>query len=188
MAFYDRAVVAGSPRRRRVIDPNHPHPVQGVFLSSIYHSRNFNTAEIAMTHAMNTTSLESVAAGGTDTPERPSDAAGIIQPYGQLAAVRLGLHAEVRHKSVSALNRMLAHTLALRDLYNKNHCQTSGATFYQLHRLFDKHFSEQDGLADAIAERVQTLGGVALATEEDVSRESRISRVLRGREAPQKEL
>jgi starvation-inducible DNA-binding protein len=141
-----------------------------------------------MTHAMNTTPLESVAAGGTDTPEHPSDAAGIIQPYGQLAAVRLGLHAEVRHKSVSALNRMLAHTLALRDLYKKNHWQTSGATFYQLHLLFDKHFSEQDGLADAIAERVQTLGGVALATEEDVSRESRISRGPRGRETPQQEL
>jgi starvation-inducible DNA-binding protein len=39
-----------------------------------------------------------------------------------------------------ALKRMLAHTLALRDLYKKSHWQTSGLTFYQLHLLFDKHY------------------------------------------------
>ena len=41
----------------------------------------------------------------------------IIQAYGHLMPARLGLTAEVRHKSVAALNRMLAHCLALRDLY-----------------------------------------------------------------------
>jgi starvation-inducible DNA-binding protein len=87
-----------------------------------------------------------------------------------------------------SLNRMLAHTLALRDLYKKNHWQTSGVTFYQLHLLFDKHYSEQDALADAIAERVQTLGGVALALPQDVAQETRISRAPRGREAPTEEL
>jgi starvation-inducible DNA-binding protein len=87
-----------------------------------------------------------------------------------------------------ALNRLLAHTLALRDLYRKNHWQTSGATFYQLHLLFDKHYAEQDELADAIAERVQTLGGVALALAQDVARETRISRAPRGREIPAAEL
>jgi starvation-inducible DNA-binding protein len=60
--------------------------------------------------------------------------------------------------------------------------------FYQLHLLFDKHYAEQDELADAIAERVQTLGGVALALGQDVAQETRISRVPRGREAPRAEL
>jgi starvation-inducible DNA-binding protein len=108
----------------------------------------------------------------------------VTQSYGQLLPVRIGLADEVRHKSVMALNRILAHTLALRDLYKKNHWQTSGVTFYQLHLLFDKHYSEQDDLADAVAERVQTLGGVALALAQDVAQESRISRAPRGREAP----
>jgi starvation-inducible DNA-binding protein len=112
----------------------------------------------------------------------------VTQDYGQLLPVRIGLSEEVRHQGVMALNRMLAHTLALRDLYKKNHWQTSGATFYQLHLLFDKHFSEQDDLADAIAERVQTLGGVALALAQDVAHETRISRAPRGREAPTAEL
>jgi starvation-inducible DNA-binding protein len=112
----------------------------------------------------------------------------VAQSFGQLAPVRIGLGAEVRHRGVMALNRMLAHTLALRDLYRKNHWQTSGATFYQLHLLFDKHYDEQDELADAIAERVQTLGGVALALADDVATETRLSHVPRGRQRPTAEL
>jgi starvation-inducible DNA-binding protein len=60
----------------------------------------------------------------------------ITQSYGHLSPVRIGLDREVRHRSVAGLNRMLAHALALRDLYKKNHWQTSGVTFYQLHLLF----------------------------------------------------
>ena len=112
----------------------------------------------------------------------------IIQAYGHLAPVRIGLEAHVRHVSVGALNRMLAHTMALRDLYKKSHWQTSGATFYQLHLLFDKHYREQEKMMDSIAERVQTLGGVALSLAQDVVNETRISRAPRGREAPVAEL
>jgi starvation-inducible DNA-binding protein len=106
------------------------------------------------------------------------------QSYGTLNPVRLGLSAEVRHRSVAALNRLLAHSMAMRDLYKKAHWQTSGATFYELHLLFDKHYEEQLELIDALAERVQTLGGVALALAHDVIEETRISRAPRGREAP----
>jgi starvation-inducible DNA-binding protein len=101
---------------------------------------------------------------------------------------RIGLSAAVCHKSVAALNRMLAHTLNLRDLYKKNHWQTHGATFYQLHLLFDKHYGEQAELADALAERVQTLGGVALALGTDAAAESRLGRTPRGRESVAAEL
>lgn len=107
----------------------------------------------------------------------------VVQPYGALAPTRIGLGASVRHTSVAALNRMLAHTLALRDLYKKNHWQTHGVTFYALHLLFDKHASEQTELADEIAERVQTLGGVALALPMDTARETRLARAPRGRES-----
>lgn len=122
------------------------------------------------------------------THSRQDTAIAVTQSFGELAPVRIGLSAETRHRGVMALNRMLAHTLALRDLYRKNHWQTSGATFYQLHLLFDKHYAEQDELADAIAERVQTLGGVALALGQDVAQTTKISRAPRGREAPDAEL
>ena len=74
----------------------------------------------------------------------------IIQPFGSLVASRLGLSEQVRHKSVAALNRLLAHTMAMRDLYKKAHWQTSGATFYELHLLFDKHYGEQVELLSLI--------------------------------------
>jgi starvation-inducible DNA-binding protein len=107
----------------------------------------------------------------------------VIQAFGSVGPSRLGLSEAVRAKSVAALNRLLAHTMALRDLYKKAHWQTSGATFYALHLLFDKHHGEQLELTDALAERVQTLGGVALALAHDVAEESRIARAPRGRES-----
>lgn len=106
----------------------------------------------------------------------------VVQEFGSLVASRIGLSEPVRAKSVAALNRLLAHTMALRDLYKKAHWQTSGATFYELHLLFDKHYGEQVELMDALAERVQTLGGVALALAHDVVEETRIARAPRGRE------
>jgi starvation-inducible DNA-binding protein len=106
----------------------------------------------------------------------------IVQAYGSLGVSRLGLSETVRANSVAALNRLLAHTMAMRDLYKKAHWQTSGATFYGLHLMFDKHHGEQLEIMDALAERVQTLGGVALALAHDVVEESRIARAPRGRE------
>jgi starvation-inducible DNA-binding protein len=73
--------------------------------------------------------------------------------------------------------------MAIRDLYKKAHWQTSGPNFYGLHLLFDKHHSEQVTIMDEIAERVQTLGGVAIALAHDVFEESRIARAPRGRES-----
>ena len=104
------------------------------------------------------------------------------QPYGTLTGFGLGLSDEARITCVDALNRLLADTLALRDLYKKHHWQVSGPTFYELHLLFDKHAKEQTDLADALAERVQTLGGVTIALGLDVSELSRIERAPRGRE------
>jgi starvation-inducible DNA-binding protein len=118
-----------------------------------------------------------------DTEESP-----VTQKFGNVAPVRLALSAEVRHRSVNSLNRLLAHSLALRDLYKKSHWQTSGATFYELHRMFDSHFEAQSRIGDLLAERVQMLGGVSLATARDVVSESRIARAPRGREEPAAQL
>jgi starvation-inducible DNA-binding protein len=107
----------------------------------------------------------------------------VVQAFGSLVPVRLGLATDVRAHSVAALNRMLAHTTALRDLYKKSHWQIFGATFHELHQLFDTHHAAQLELMDALAERIQTLGGIALALGKDVAEESRISRAPRGRES-----
>jgi starvation-inducible DNA-binding protein len=52
----------------------------------------------------------------------------------------------------------------------------------QLHLLFDKHAGEQTELVDALAERIQTLGGVCLAMAHDVAETTLIPRPPKGRE------
>jgi starvation-inducible DNA-binding protein len=105
-----------------------------------------------------------------------------IQPYGQLTRLPLALDDKARTASVAALNQILADTMTLRDLYKKHHWQVAGPTFYQLHLLFDKHYTEQAELIDELAERVQTLGGISIAMAADVAEMTRIPRPPRGRE------
>ena len=52
----------------------------------------------------------------------------------------------------------------------------------QLHLLFDKHAGEQTELVDALAERIQTLGGVCIAMAHDVAETTLIPRPPKGRE------
>ncbi len=52
--------------------------------------------------------------------------------------------------------------MILYALYKKHHWLVAGPTFYQLHLLFDKHAEEQAELIDLLAERVQSLGGIAV--------------------------
>src|SRR5881296_4202831 len=106
-----------------------------------------------------------------------------IQPYGTVShALPLELEEPVRLEMTEQLNQLLADSITLRDLYKKSHWQVAGPTFYQLHLLFDKHFSEQTELVDAIAERIQLLGGVSIAMAPDASETTRIPRPPRGRE------
>ncbi len=55
-----------------------------------------------------------------------------------------------------------------------------GNTFYQLHLLMDKHANEQLALIDLIGERVQTLGGVAIADPRHVAEVTKIERPPNG--------
>jgi starvation-inducible DNA-binding protein len=97
--------------------------------------------------------------------------------------VPIGLGENVRAASTNALNQLLADTMVLRDLYKKHHWQVSGATFYQLHLLFNKHYAEQVELMDGLAERATSLGGVPLAAPHDVAEASSIPRPPKGRES-----
>lgn len=98
------------------------------------------------------------------------------------AALPLGIPMEARQEIVKKLNQVLADTMTLRDLYKKSHWQVSGPTFYQLHLLYDKHYTEQIELVDEIAERIQILGGISIAMAPDVAETTSIPRPPRGRE------
>jgi starvation-inducible DNA-binding protein len=106
-----------------------------------------------------------------------------IQAYGTVNhMLPLDLEEPVREEMTEQLNQMLADTMTLRDLYKKSHSQVSGPTFYQLHLLFDKHFNEQVEVVDAIAERIQLLGGISIAMAADIAETTQIERPPRGRE------
>lgn len=106
-----------------------------------------------------------------------------IQAYGTVThAFHLELEEPVRLEMTEQLNQLLADSMTLRDLYKKAHWQVAGPTFYQLHLLFDKHFDEQVEIVDTIAERVQLLGGLAIAMAADVAETTQIERPPRGRE------
>jgi starvation-inducible DNA-binding protein len=85
-----------------------------------------------------------------------------LQRFGSLRLLPIALSAEARGLSAQLLNAILADTTILYALYKKHHWLVAGPTFYQLHLLFDKHAAEQLELIDLIAERVQSLGGIAV--------------------------
>jgi starvation-inducible DNA-binding protein len=118
-----------------------------------------------------------------DAQPRIHQKAAEIQKYGTVThALPLELEEPVRLEMTERLNQLLADTITLRDLYKKHHWQVAGPTFYQLHLLFDKHYGEQAELVDTIAERIQLLGGLALAMAADIAETTQIERPPRGRE------
>ena len=105
-----------------------------------------------------------------------------IQAFGTVNLLPIDLEEAVRLEMTAQLNQVLADTMTLRDLYKKCHWQVAGPTFYQLHLLFDNHYDEQVELVDAVAERIQLLGGVSIAMSADVAEMTKIGRPPRGRE------
>ena len=105
-----------------------------------------------------------------------------LQHYATVARLPIALDAAVCAASVENLNQLLADTMTLRHLYKKHHWQVSGGTFYQLHLLFDKHAEEQQELVDLLAERVQSLGGIAVGDPRHVAELTQIERAPDGAE------
>ncbi len=103
-----------------------------------------------------------------------------IQAFGSVRQFPLGLSHETRLYACQRLNKLLANTQILYALYKKHHWLVRGATFYQLHLLLDKHAGEQLELVDTIAERVQTLGGVAVGDPRLAAELTRIPRAPDG--------
>ena len=93
----------------------------------------------------------------------------VIQEFGTVKQFPLGLSYDARMFACEQLNLVLADTQVLHALYKKCHWQMRGPTFYALHLLLDKHAGEQLELVDALAERVQTLGGVSVGDPRHVA-------------------
>ena len=85
-----------------------------------------------------------------------------VQRFGTTRLLPIALAEQARAESCQLLNEILADSMILYSLYKKHHWLVAGPTFYQLHLLFDKHAEEQTEIIDLLAERVQSLGGIAV--------------------------
>jgi starvation-inducible DNA-binding protein len=123
--------------------------------------------------------------GNGDAPEsRPQlhEQGRDLQRFDQLRVAPLGLAEPVRGEMAAKLNKVLSDTRILHDLYKKAHWLMRGPAFYQLRLLMDKHAREQAALVDAIAERVQTLGAVAVGDPRHVAELTSVPRPPDGAE------
>lgn len=105
-----------------------------------------------------------------------------VQAFGSLRQFPIGLSFETRMYSCERLNQVLADTQILHALYKKHHWLMRGVTFYQLHLLLDKHAGEQLAIVDLLAERVQSLGGVAVGDPRHVAEITSVPRPPDGAE------
>ena len=99
-----------------------------------------------------------------------------IQRFGELRLLPIALAHDARAQSCQILNQILADSIILYHLYKKHHWLVRGLSFYQLHLLLDKHAEEQLKLIDLLGERVQTLGGVAIADPRHVAEVTAVPR------------
>jgi starvation-inducible DNA-binding protein len=105
-----------------------------------------------------------------------------IQRFGTTRLLPIALAKEARAESCRLLNEILADTMILYALYKKHHWLVAGPTFYQLHLLFDKHAEEQTEIIDLLAERVQSLGGIAVGDPRHAAELTTIDRPPNGAE------
>lgn len=116
-----------------------------------------------MTSSRGATAMSRNGRSRPRSPEpRLSLTAPEIQRFGTLRDLPIALPEKARASSSRLLNEILADTMVLYNMYKKHHWLVAGPTFYMLHLLFDKHAEEQNELVDLVAERVQSLGGIAV--------------------------
>ena len=124
----------------------------------------------------------------TATARRPSPEPKLaplgveIQRFGTTRFLPIALSKEARAESCQLLNEILADSMILYALYKKHHWLVAGPTFYQLHLLFDKHAEEQTEIIDLLAERVQSLGGIAVGDPRHAAELTTIDRAPNGAE------
>ena len=105
-----------------------------------------------------------------------------VQRFGTLRDLPIGLPDKARGDSCRAAERDPRRQMILYALYKKHHWHVAGPTFYQLHLLFDKHAEEQLELVDLLAERVQSLGGIAVGDPRHAAELTTIERAPDGAE------
>lgn len=77
---------------------------------------------------------------------------------------KIDLPLEAREKLVAILNARLADAIDLKSQAKQAHWNVKGMNFIALHELFDQISAAVEVHIDDLAERVTTLGGMAMGT------------------------
>jgi starvation-inducible DNA-binding protein len=86
----------------------------------------------------------------------------------------IGISEKHLNISITLLSALLADEMTLYVKTRKFHWNVSGASFMELHKLFQAQYSELEETIDAIAERISKLGGKAIGTMKEFLELSRI--------------
>ena len=87
-----------------------------------------------------------------------------VQVFGQIADNPIGLDKSVTEPVCEGMNTALASFQALYLQYEKHHFVVEGAEFYQLHEFFEKNYDEVREHIHELAERLNGLGGIPVAS------------------------
>lgn len=93
----------------------------------------------------------------------------------ELHNTKIDLAKGKREKLIEILNQRLADASDLKSQAKQAHWNVKGMNFIALHELFDQVATEAEGYTDLIAERITTLGGVALGTVRVAAQNSSLS-------------
>ena len=93
----------------------------------------------------------------------------------ELHNTKIDIAKETRGQIIAILNQRLADASDLKSQAKQAHWNVKGMNFIALHELFDQVSTEVETHIDDIAERITTLGGVALGTIRVVAQNSSLS-------------
>ena len=88
----------------------------------------------------------------------------VRQQAGTVEENALRLNTEKAEQIIDALNTDLADAYVLYHQLHKHHWNVEGAEFLEVHRFLQEVYEDVEDAADALAERLQALGGVPHAS------------------------
>lgn len=75
---------------------------------------------------------------------------------------------------IETLNKVLANANVIYIKLRKFHWNVAGHDFLEFHELFQEQYTIVEGAVDEIAERVSTLGGIAIGTTSEFAKLSEL--------------
>jgi starvation-inducible DNA-binding protein len=99
----------------------------------------------------------------------------------------IGISESNLKKCVALLSVTLADEVTLYTKTRKFHWNVTGDSFMELHKLFEKQYSELEKVIDEVAERINKLGAKTIGTMKEFSELTRLSETP-GKYPSQKEM